>query len=92
MGDSPVAAPQTRALFSLEPIAASVLADGEARRRSAIKELGACRSGCDDLDDYVLSGGLERGCVVGLSAEEEDEMGVLVGSHAMLLLFSWPSG
>lgn len=77
---------QASSRFALEPISASVLADSEAGRRNTLKELGPCRSGCDDLDEYVLLGGLERGCVVGLSAEEEDEMGLVVGTNLSLCL------
>lgn len=43
-----------------------------------MRSLGPCPSGCGDLDGYVLLGGLERGSVVGISAEEEDAVGVTV--------------
>lgn len=78
---APVPASQASSHFTLEPISASVLADKEARRRDAATALGSCRTGCADLDDYVLLGGFERGSVAGLSAEDE-EMGVQVHSSA----------
>lgn len=44
-----------------------------------MRGLGPCRSGCEDLDNYVLlAGGFERGSVVGISAEDEDGVGVMV--------------
>lgn len=65
--------------FPLEPLPASTLAAREAARRDEARALGPCRSGCAQLDDYVLlGGGLERGCVVGVSAEEEDAFGLVV--------------
>lgn len=53
------------------PIPATVIAELEARRRDANLRLGLCGSGCSEVDEYVLLGGLERGCVVGVSCEDE---------------------
>ncbi|KAH7175511.1 hypothetical protein EDB81DRAFT_874356 [Dactylonectria macrodidyma] len=78
----PRTASQASSHFALEPISASVLADREARRRDAATALGLCRTGCADLDDYVLLGGFERGTIVGLSAEDE-EMGVKLGLQTL---------
>ncbi|CAM1502252.1 Fc.00g042360.m01.CDS01 [Cosmosporella sp. VM-42] len=66
---------QASSHFPLEPIPASILADREVQRRNALIARGNFMTGCAELDDYVLLGGFERGCVVGLSAEDE-EMGV----------------
>lgn len=61
------------------PVSAAALASIEKRRRDFLRGLGPCRSGCDDLDNYVLlAGGFERGSVVGISAEDEDGVGVMV--------------
>lgn len=68
---------QASSHFPLEPISASILADQEIQRRNAAVALGACKTGCAELDEYVLLGGFERGNVVGISAEDE-EMGVQV--------------
>ncbi|GAB0132496.1 hypothetical protein EsDP_00000930 [Epichloe bromicola] len=58
---------QTSTHFPLSPLPASVLAAREVERRNAVRQLGPCRSGCGELDDHVLlSGGFERGCVLGL--------------------------
>ena len=65
-------ASQASSHFPLEPISADILCDLESRRRDEAKALGLCRSGCADIDGYVLLGGLERGSVVGISAEDED--------------------
>lgn len=70
-------ASQTSSHFLLDPVPASILAEREAHRRNALRELGCCKTGCPELDDYVLLGGFERGCVVGISAEDE-EVGVQV--------------
>lgn len=75
-------ASQASSHFSLEPISAAVLADRGVVRRDGVKSLGKCRTGCADLDNYMLLGGLERGCVVGISAEEED-IGVQLGLQTL---------
>lgn len=56
----------------LEPIPATIVAENETRRRDENQRLGSCLSGCVELDEYVLLGGLERGSVVGVSAEREE--------------------
>jgi hypothetical protein len=63
--------------FPVEPLPASLLVDRELDRRERPLRKGNLMTGCGELDDYVLMGGLERGCVVGVSAEEE-EMGLSV--------------
>ncbi|KAI5464546.1 hypothetical protein BGZ63DRAFT_401479 [Mariannaea sp. PMI_226] len=73
---------QASSHFSIEPIPASVLAERETKRRDAAVALGLCRTGCPKLDQYVLLGGLERGSVVGLSAEDE-EVGVQLGLQTL---------
>lgn len=78
--DMEVPASQTSSHFPLEPISADILAENEAKRRAGAKALGLLNTGCTDLDGYVLFGGLERGCVVGMSAEDE-AMGLLVSHH-----------
>ncbi|KAH6894169.1 hypothetical protein B0T10DRAFT_558325 [Thelonectria olida] len=75
-------ASQASSHFSLEPITAFVLADREVKRRDAAVGLGLCKTGCPELDNYVLLGGLERGSVVGLSAEDE-EIGVQLGLQTL---------
>ncbi|KAK5990993.1 hypothetical protein PT974_09268 [Cladobotryum mycophilum] len=68
-----------------EPVPASLLANLEARRRDLVRELGPCRSGCKELDDYILlGGGFERGCVVGISAEDEDGFGMVLGLQVLV--------
>ncbi|KAH6604115.1 hypothetical protein Trco_007561 [Trichoderma cornu-damae] len=66
------------------PVSASALASVEKQRRDLVRSLGPCRSGCEDLDEYVLlGGGFERGSVVGISAEEEDAVGVTLGFQVL---------
>ena len=71
------ASSQASSHFPLEPVTAATLAEAEGRRRREARARGACASGCAEVDDCLLLGGLERGCVVGVSAEEED-FGVMV--------------
>ncbi|KAG6272328.1 hypothetical protein E4U47_002564 [Claviceps purpurea] len=67
----------------LPPLPAHILAAQEVRRRNALGERGPCRSGCGDLDSHVLrGGGFERGCVVGVSAEEEG-VGMALGLQVL---------
>jgi len=61
----------------LKPVSASALFDDELRRKHQGKRQGHVLTGCSEIDDHVLLGGLERGSVVGISSEDED-MGLLV--------------
>ncbi|KAL7802417.1 hypothetical protein V8C44DRAFT_344949 [Trichoderma aethiopicum] len=67
-----------------KPVSAAALARTEKQRRDLVRSLGPCPSGCGDLDGYVLLGGLERGSVVGISAEEEDAVGVTLGLQILI--------
>lgn len=67
----------TTSHITLDPIPATTIAYNEIQRRDANVNLGLCKIGCPEIDDYVLQGGLERGSVVGVSAEKE-EFGVTV--------------
>ncbi|KAH0495568.1 hypothetical protein TgHK011_009110 [Trichoderma gracile] len=67
-----------------KPVSAAALARIEKQRRDFVRSLGPCPSGCSDLDGYVLFGGLERGSVVGISAEEEDAVGVTLGLQILI--------
>ncbi|KAM7190555.1 hypothetical protein V8F20_009688 [Naviculisporaceae sp. PSN 640] len=62
------------------PVPASVLVDRELARRRKLRrqQKRNILTGCREIDDYVLLGGFERGCVVGISSED-DEMGLLLG-------------
>ncbi|ROW16361.1 hypothetical protein VPNG_02762 [Cytospora leucostoma] len=84
-----VAAPlpsQASSHFPLEPVSGATLFDQEKRRKDGLKKRGNCLTGCRELDHEVLLGGFERGCVVGLSAEEE-EMGLVIGLQTIADLF-----
>ncbi|KAF4510052.1 hypothetical protein G6O67_001977 [Ophiocordyceps sinensis] len=70
---------------SLEPVAASVLAEREAARREALRARGPFGSGCRGVDEYVLmGGGFERGSVVGVSAEDEEGFGLVLGLQVVV--------
>lgn len=58
--------------LSIQPLPASLLLDQELARKASLSARGNLRTGCSELDDYVLLGGFERGSVVGVSAEEEE--------------------
>ncbi|CAG9995792.1 unnamed protein product [Clonostachys byssicola] len=78
MDEIPLPISQASSHLALEPVVASTVLNGERERRISNQKLGACRTGCDDIDDHVLMGGLERGSVVGLSSEREDEFGLVL--------------
>ncbi|KAI3327013.1 hypothetical protein HD806DRAFT_379933 [Xylariaceae sp. AK1471] len=62
----------------LAPVSGATLFGLEVERRKGLHQKGNIPTGCDEIDDTVLlGGGLERGCVVGVSAEEVD-FGVLL--------------
>lgn len=65
--------------FEQEPVSGAVLLDQELLHREACSARGNILTGCGDLDGHVLVGGLARGRVVGVSAEEES-FGLLVRS------------
>ncbi|KAI0405930.1 hypothetical protein F4802DRAFT_559953 [Xylaria palmicola] len=63
----------------LVPISGATLFRREIERRRRCHRRGVIPSGCSEIDDALLvGGGFERGCVVGVSAEEMD-FGVLLG-------------
>ena len=63
----------TASHITLDPTPATTFAHNETQRREANLSLGLCKTACPEIDDYVLlHGGLERGSVVGMSAERED--------------------
>ncbi|KAL6824832.1 hypothetical protein V8C40DRAFT_244834 [Trichoderma camerunense] len=81
---SPAHNPQAPGPSQPKLVSASALASIEKRRRDFVRSLGPCPSGCEDLDAYVLLGGFERGSVVGISAEDEDGMGVTLGLQVLV--------
>lgn len=95
---SAVASPsysQASSRIVLEPIPATIIAEVESRRRDANRDLGPCQSGCSEVDDSALLGGLERGSVVGISSEDES-FGVTVSAGLLpfgfFFLLSFPAG
>ncbi|KAK3363423.1 hypothetical protein B0T25DRAFT_492144 [Lasiosphaeria hispida] len=83
----PAPSSQAAPRFVLNPLPASTLLDQEFDRRSELKRRGNILTGCAEIDDYVLLGGFERGCVVGVSAEEDD-MGMLIGLQTIAHLLT----
>ncbi|KAL7931094.1 hypothetical protein V8C35DRAFT_311300 [Trichoderma chlorosporum] len=81
---SPINSPQFPNSSRSTIVSASALASSEKRRRDLVRSLGPCPSGCKDLDEYVLMGGFERGSVAGISAEEEDGVGVTLGLQVLI--------
>ncbi|TLD07169.1 hypothetical protein PgNI_10597 [Pyricularia grisea] len=76
--EAPPDASQASSHFHLDPVSGQVLFRREAARRDLLRERGNYLSGCRELDAEALSGGFERGCVVGVSSELED-FGLLLG-------------
>lgn len=72
------------------PVSGAALFGREMERRMRLCRRGTLSTGCSEIDDaLLLGGGFERGCVVGVSAEEVD-FGVLVSS--LSFFFSSSSG
>ena len=88
MDQAPPQPSQASSHFQLEPVSGATLFDQETRRRDALARRGRCLTGCRELDDQALLGGFERGCVVGVSAEEED-VGLLVSDHMAFCTRIW---
>ncbi|KAK0729883.1 hypothetical protein B0H67DRAFT_476525 [Lasiosphaeris hirsuta] len=82
-----VSANQEPPRLALNPLPASTLLDQELDRKSELKRRGNILTGCGEIDDYVLLGGFERGCVVGVSAEEDD-IGMLMGLQTIAHLLT----
>jgi hypothetical protein len=74
---------QASSHFPLEPISGSTLFELEVARREELRRQGTLRTGCKEIDEQVLVHGFERGCVVGVSAEEVDT-GLLVSTMRSL--------
>lgn len=81
--EAPPDASQASSHFHLDPVSGQVLFRREAARRDLLRERGNYLSGCRELDAEALSGGFERGCVVGVSSELED-FGLLVSARAKI--------
>ena len=74
----------------LDPVSGAALYDLEVSRRRALALAAgpglAPGTGCPEVDhEVLLCGGFERGCVVGVSAEDVD-FGVLVGLFRFLFV------
>lgn len=82
MDEAPPQPSQASSHFHLEPVSGATLFEQETRRRDALARRGRCLTGCRELDEQVLLGGFERGCVVGVSAEDED-VGLLVSIDSL---------
>lgn len=60
----------------LEPVSGKLLFEQECRRRDGLRARGPLTTGCGEVDERALgTGGFERGCVVGISAEEAEDGG-----------------
>lgn len=88
MAASPSASSGSGAEWSIEPVSAAVLHSRETKRRDELLRRGPVRTGCDEVDEYILLGGFERGSVVGISAEDE-VFGMRVKAGTPLLSFSF---
>lgn len=73
---------------TLVPVSGAALFAQERARRKSLHRKGAISTGCLEIDDaLLLGGGFERGCVVGVSAEDVD-FGVLVSVSSSRLCLS----
>lgn len=81
MGSSNSNAAEATPAPTLAPISGATLFTQESARRKSLHRKGAIPTGCPEIDDaLLLGGGFERGCVVGVSAEDVD-FGVLVSYY-----------
>ncbi|KAK2075307.1 hypothetical protein P8C59_009442 [Phyllachora maydis] len=85
----PASAPASDATShsALDPVPASLLAARETARRDGCMRKGTIRTGCAEVDETVLLGGFERGCVVGVSAEDDRfalQLGLQSIAHALV--------
>ncbi len=69
-----------------DPICASTLAGKEASLHDRLATWQPVKYGCTELDSAILLGGLQRGSVVGVSADDADGFGLLVRSFFCPLL------
>lgn len=72
--------------FPAAPISGTTLFEAEVKRRDALWDHGRgnLTTGCREIDEAVLAGGgFERGCVVGVSCEEED-VGLAAGVQTLV--------
>lgn len=63
-----------------------MLAYIENGRRNELQHPTHYKSGCDEVDNNILLGGFERGTVVGISSEDENEFGLSVCSVRSICL------
>ncbi|KAJ4386571.1 hypothetical protein N0V93_009469 [Gnomoniopsis smithogilvyi] len=81
---------QTSSHAPLEPISGITLLHAELNRRANLRP--ACSTGCCELDNVTfISGGFERGCVVGISAEEDD-VALVLGLQTIARLLTGAGG
>lgn len=71
-------------LVQPEPVRASQLSTDELNEQERLSTMKPLRYGCAELDNAVLLGGLRRGSIVGVSADDVDGFGLLVGLHSIL--------
>ncbi|KAL8413512.1 hypothetical protein RB594_004955 [Gaeumannomyces avenae] len=85
--DAGLALPQAKPHPAPEPpVDGLTLHRREAAQRDSLLSRGNLATGCGEIDDEVLAGGgFERGCVVGVSAEQE-EFGLLIGLQTVARL------
>ena len=78
MWNGPLAQPCVETQPLLTPLSAHSLAVEELARRSETESLGCFKCGCVEVDDRLLLGGFSHGTVVGISSDDENEVGLLV--------------
>ncbi|CAJ2504249.1 Uu.00g116430.m01.CDS01 [Anthostomella pinea] len=76
--------------FPLEPVSGATLLGLEVARREGLARKGRLKMGCGEVDEAALMGGLERGGVVGVSAEEGD-FGMLLGLQTIAHSLVFPA-
>ena len=85
MGDGPPAQSHVEAQPLLTPLSAHALAAEEVARRNEGQSLGYFQCGCTEIDERLLLGGFSNGSIVGISSDDETEVGLLVSSGQLRL-------
>ena len=78
MGNGPPAQSHVDAQPLLTPLSAHALAAEEVTRRNEEERLGSFKCGCTEVDERLLLGGFSNGSIVGISSDDETEVGLLV--------------
>lgn len=85
MGNGPPAQSHFEAQPLLTPLSAHALAAEEVTHRNERECLGCFQCGCTEIDERLLLGGFSNGSIVGISSDDENEVGLLVSTGRLTI-------